>query len=440
MTDSARIPCPAGSSWMKKPVVWGMYAFPLLLCYALAPAEILICLIVCAFVVHSAICRDWSWVRQPWFVLSVVLGADIALASAATGSVHAVVQSVLLLRYPVFVAAMAFWILSDPKDRHHLARAYAWVAMWMVVGSWQQYLWGRNIMGYGRWEDGALLGPLWAPRAGQALFMTAFPGLMPVIISLTQRRTRGGLLCAGGLLVLLILTFLLISQRMPTLLFLFGTLCLALMVRPLRLPFILACVIGMGGIAVSPVVAPQAYNKLVISFEHQMHGFADSPYGMLFIRAGVMVSDHPWVGMGYDGFRINCPNPIYFRGLPALGIPDGPHGGAPGCNLHPHNYYIQVATMAGWPGAILFCLVVMAMLYPMARGLRAHRGAEQMVMCVLAFVIIWPLQSTSSFTTQPTAGWVFIALGWALAATRKGWDSGHTGADIPDKRHMGQGT
>lgn len=96
--------------------------------------------------------------------------------------------------------------------------------------------------------------------------------------------------------------------------------------------------------------------------------------------------------------------------------------------------------MAGWPGAILFCLVVIAMLYPMARGLRAHRGAEQMVMCVLAFVIIWPLQSTSSFTTQPTAGWVFIALGWALAATRKGWDSGHTGADIPDKGHMGQGT
>ncbi|MCW4591633.1 O-antigen ligase family protein [Gluconacetobacter entanii] len=420
MPDSARASCPPDLSWMKRPVVWGTYAFPLLLCYALAPAEILLCLIAGAFVIHSALSRDWSWLRQPWFVLSLLLGADIVLASACTGSMRAVVQSVLLLRYPVFVAAMAFWVLTDARDRHRLATAYAWVAIWMVAGSWQQYLWGRNIMGYGRWEDGALLGPLWAPRAGQALFMTAFPGLMPVIISLAQRRTRGGLLCAGGLLVLLVLTFLLISQRMPTLLFLFGTLCVALMVRSLRLPFVLACMIGAGGIALSPVVAPQAYNKLVISFEHQMHGFADSPYGMLFIRAGVMVSDHPLVGMGYDGFRINCPNPIYFRGLPALGIADGPHGGAPGCNLHPHNYYIQVATMAGVPGMVLFCLLVIALLRPMARGLRAHMGVEQMVMCVLAFVIVWPLQSTSSFSTQPTAGWVFIALGWALAATRGG--------------------
>ncbi|WP_239029691.1 O-antigen ligase family protein [Novacetimonas pomaceti] len=408
-----RLSCAA---WMKRLAVWGTFTFPLLLCYALAPSEILMCVIAGAFVVRSALCREWGWLRQPWFVFSLILGIDIVLASAYVGSGHAVLQSVLLVRYPVFVAAMACWVLTDPQDRRRLRVAYAIVAVWIVAGSWQQYICGRNLMGYGRWEDGALLGPLWAPRAGQALFMTAFTGLMPAILSLAQRRNRSGLVYAGCILVLLVLTFLLISQRMPTLLFLFGTLCLALLVRSLRGPFILACLVGVAGIALSPVVAPQAYNKLVISFEHQMHHFADSPYGMLFIRAMVMLKDHPWIGFGYDGFRINCPNPAYFHGLPALGIPDGPHGGAPGCNLHPHNYYLQVATMAGWPGCALFCLVVACLLRPMAAVLRrGHMTAGQMVPCVLAFVIVWPLQSTSSFSTQPTAGWVFLALGWALA-------------------------
>jgi hypothetical protein len=34
------------------------------------------------------------------------------------------------------------------------------------------------------------------------------------------------------------------------------------------------------------------------------------------------------------------------------------------------------------------------------------------------FVQLWPVQSTTAFTSMPMGGWFFLLLGWALAETR----------------------
>ncbi|QHC37177.1 O-antigen ligase domain-containing protein [Komagataeibacter xylinus] len=402
--------------WMRWIATGLVIPMPLLLLYALAPAEIVMTTVAVLFVAHCVLRRDGGWLRQGWVAAAGLLWAQIVLASLLAG--QGVTQAVMFMRYFVFVAALQNWVLSDPRTRRMLAWAYGAVAVWLVAGCWQQYLCGRNFMGYGRWEDGALLGPLWAPRAGQALVMTALPGLFPQVIDLARREGARGRVMAGALLLGLVVTMVLIAQRMPLLRLLLAMGLCSLLVPRLRAVAGAAVVAGAGAVALSPLLAPQAYHKLVLNFVTHMQGFADSPYGMLFIRAGVMIERHPWFGLGFDGFRHACPDPAYFHGLPWLGVSEGVHGAAVGCNMHPHNFYLLMGTMGGVPAMVLFAAFAACVLARAWRGLAAAtatRDPQRLMLAVACVVVLWPLQSTSSFLTQPTGGWLFMILGWALA-------------------------
>ncbi|WP_308720563.1 O-antigen ligase family protein [Komagataeibacter xylinus] len=402
--------------WMRRIATGLVMPMPLLLLYALAPAEIAMTTVAVLFVAHSLLKRDWTWLRQGWVAAAALLWVQIVLASLLAG--HGVMQAIAFVRYFVFVAALQHWVLPDPRTRQMLVRAYGAVAIWLVAGCWQQYLCGRNFMGYGRWADGALLGPLWAPRAGHALVMTALPGLFPLAIDRARREGARGRIMAGALLVGLVVTMVLIAQRMPLLRLLLAMGLCGLLVPRLRAVVGVTGVLGAGAVALSPLLAPQAYHKLVLNFVAHMQGFADSPYGMLFIRAGVMIERHPWFGLGFDGFRHACPDPAYFHGLPWLGVREGVHGAAVGCNLHPHNFYLLMGTMGGVPAMVLFAAFAACVLARAWRGLgaaTATRDPQRLMLAVACVVVLWPLQSTSSFLTQPTAGWLFMAIGWALA-------------------------
>lgn len=402
--------------WMRRVVTGLVIPMPLLLLYALAPAEIVMTGVAVLFAVHCIMCRDWCWLRQAWVIVAGLLWGDIVLSSAMTGTVHTVMQALCLVRYFVFVAALQHWVLPDPHIRGVLLRAYGAVALWLVVGCWQQYLCGRNFMGYGRWEDGALLGPLWAPRAGQALVMTGLPTLFPYAIRLAMREGGRGRVMAAGLLLGLVLTMVLVAQRMPLLCLLAGMAAVGIVVPRLRGGVVAVVLLGAVGIGLSPVLAPQAYHKLVVNFLMHMQGFAQSPYGMLFIRAGVMIWHHPWLGLGFDGFRHACPDPAYFHGLPWLGVAEGTYGGAGGCNLHPHNYYLLMGTMGGVPAMILFIAMAICWLKAICAGIIPMRDPQRLMLAITCGIVFWPVQSTSSFLTQPSAGWMFMAIGWALAA------------------------
>ncbi|BAK83261.1 O-antigen ligase family protein [Komagataeibacter medellinensis] len=403
--------------WMLRVATALVLPMPLLLLYALAPAEIVMTAVAIMFMAHCVLCRHWCWLRQAWVVVAALLWGDIVLCAGLAEGMRGVMHAVGFGRYFVFVAGLQVWVLPQAIVRQQLARAYGWVALWLVAGCWQQYLCGRNFMGYGRWADGALLGPLWAPRAGYALVMTALPGLFPHFIRLSGQSGARGRPMVVAMLLGLALTMVLVAQRMPLVHMLAAMGVVGLVVPRLRAGVLAVMVMGAGEIALLPVLSPQAYDKLVVNLVAHMHAFADSPYGMLFIRAGVMIARHPWFGLGFDGFRHACPDPAYFHGLPWLGVAEGAYGGAAGCNLHPHNFYLLVGTMGGLPAMGLFGVLVVCLLAPIWRGLAAAHDPQRLMLAVTVTLELWPVQSTSSLLTQPTAGWLFMAVGWALAVS-----------------------
>jgi len=391
---------------------------PVTLLHARAGAEILIPVIDALFIAAMVRQRATAWATRPWFLLSGAWWLWEVLCTlpgiGQTGTYN-LVEALALIRLILFAAALESWILTGP-----LARRLAWLGvalscLWIGIEVWQQFLTGRNIFGDHRWPDGALTGPFWEPRAGAPFAHLLCAALLPVVLPLLNRvaaPTRAG---AVALAVLGIATTILIGQRMPTMLALLALLTSCLFIRRLRPAAAIAVGLGAVLLAATPVISPPTYAKLVLHFFHQMQSFALSPYGQLYTRAATMGLASPWHGYGFDGFKLLCPQPAFAGGFPAFGIAPTQLGlGA--CNIHPHNFYLQAFTDAGWPGLALFAAMNLSWLATLAHGLWRNPDPLRVGLFAGVLTYAWPLASTDSFAVLPHAGWLYLLLGLGLAA------------------------
>jgi O-antigen ligase len=390
---------------------------PVPLFWSRAAADAALTAIAALFLLRCWLAADGSPFRTGWFRVAVALWIWLVAVSVQAGSLSSVEQAFVLIRLIVFALALDHWVLPPAPARRWLFRVFAALAALMIVECWQQYLTGVNLAGYPRWGDGALTGPFGTPRAGSAYIALFFPALLPVVTTGLARRDAWARVSAIALLVLGVATMLLIGQRMPALLMLLGLLATGLLLRQFRLPVLLALLVGALVVAATPVISPPTFQKLVLHFAEQMRHFPTSNYGVLYVRALVILEAHPWLGLGADGFRHGCADPRYFHGIPWLGVGDADQGGLLGCNLHPHNYYLELATDGGVPGLILFVALVAAWFRRLARPLGSGAGTS-VALFVSALVQLWPLASTTALFVLPTAGWVFLTLGWGLADER----------------------
>jgi O-antigen ligase len=190
-----------------------------------------------------------------------------------------------------------------------------------------------------------------------------------------------------------------------------------LLFRQVRLPVVLTLLVSAGVLAALPVVSPPTFAKLVLRFTDQVGHFWETQYGLIFGRAVTMIQAHPWMGLGWDGYRNFCMDPAYLTGVSWL--PIGNPADPLGCSIHPHNYWLQVATSAGLPGLALFVALIGLWLWRLGSGGAGYRGNNrQAALLVILIVMMWPIASATSLFTVPNAGWVFLMAGWGLAEAR----------------------
>ena len=356
----------------------------------------------------------WSWAGRPWHALALAFWVWQIATSIARGDGHQIIESVVLIRLFVFLAALEFWVLDSAFAR----RWFGWVvfatALWVGIECWQQYLTGFNAFHEPRWGDGSLTGPIRKPRAGETFVLLAFPAFLPVLVPLLERPARWARIAGGAGVAMLLVTQVLIGQRMPTLLMLLGLAVAGLGLRRLRLPVAAALAVGVALAALTRFVSPPTYYKLVVHFAQQMSHFMATQYAALFERALAMIAAHPWLGLGFDGFRDHCLDAAYRHQLAWFPVADPTS--ALGCSIHPHNYYLQVATGAGLPGLALFVGLGIAWLWRLGRG--TGHSARRLGPFVAAAIVLWPIASTTSFFTLPNVGWILLAIGWGLAEAR----------------------
>jgi len=410
---------------------------PLALLYARAIADILLCTVALLFLLHCWVAGDWSALRSAWFRLALAFWVWLLATTLWLGEPPAIVQALVVGRLFLFALALEHWVLTPATTRRRLRWVIIAIAVWIAAESWRQYLLGTNLAGYPRWGDGALTGPFEKPRAGGTYLVVFFPAFLPLIMDRLGRPDRRAQLAGVLLLGLAVATMVLIGQRMPALLLVLGLLACGLLLRRFRLPMLLAMLAGALLLAATPVLSPPTFQKLVLHFLDQMRHFVTSNYGLLYTRALVMLAAHPWLGLGFDGFRHGCADPQYFLGISWLNVTAEQSGGVAGCNLHPHNYYLEMATDAGLPGLALFAALAVLWLRLLARRLAHGADSLRVALFVAALLALWPLASTTALFVVPTSGWLFLMLGWGLAEARAAGAAREGVADVAASSHAG---
>ena len=401
-------------TWSRHTALAATLLLPPVLIYSRSLGDALLSLTALLFLAQRVTERDWRWMATPWTALALTFWAWQLAVTLAQGDGHQTIEAVVLLRLFVFAAAMETWVLADARARRWLGVVVLATALWIGIECWQQYLTGTNVFGVPRWGDGSLTGPFFTAQAGGTFMFLFFPAFLPWLSRRFASQQAADRWAGGAALVLLVSTQVLIGQRMPTLLLGFGLCLTALLLPGLRRPVAIAVAAGAVLAALTPILSPPTYAKLVVHFANQMDHFLATQYAQLFERATVMVVAHPWLGLGFDGFRDHCLDRIYWHNLPWFAVVDP--ASRLGCNIHPHNYYLQVATGAGLPGLALFVLLGIAWLWRLGRG--AGVSARRVGLLVAAAITLWPIASTTSLFTLPNAGWVFLMIGWGLAEAR----------------------
>ncbi len=394
---------------------------PVFMLHAFVLAEGAIALICVTFLTRSALLHEWQWARQGWFPLAMIWWLWLVFCSLpgiGQGGAHSLAEALLVVRYLVLVAALEYLVLRDPTARRWMANVVSACAAYIAVQTLIQFSFGANLFGAHRWGDGELTGPFTKPRAAAPLSRLLFPALLPPVAMLLQTPTFRRRFAAAALTVVAFAVVILIGQRMPLLLTILGMLVSALLLRQLRPIALAALVLGAVLLAASPIVAPPTFYRLVTKFSTQMETFPSSPYGLLAARAVAMVEQHPWIGRGYDGFRDGCADPRYFHGWTWPTNPADDGGGLDGCNIHPHNHYMQAATDAGLPGLLLFSALVVTWLAMLGRGLWRDPEPLRVGLFVAFLIQQWPLASTSNAFAIELGGLSFLLLGFGLAAAR----------------------
>ena len=400
---------------------------PPLLLHAHGIAEVAIAIADLCFLARSAITRDWAWVRTPWLLFGwawwgwlIICSLPIPALDLGEGGARSLIQAVVLVRFLVLVAAMQHAILRAPDTRRWLYWIVAASAAYIAIHVVFQFITGYNFYAEPRGTDGEMTGPFGKPRAGPPFARILLPAIIPWAAALLTRPgvrqlAKAWLVLIGGGAVTL-----LIGQRMPFLLTCLGLVVVGLLLPRLRWGVLAAGIAMVALLVASPVVAPMAHYRLVAKFSDQMEHFATTQYGELYARATEIAVQHPITGLGAEGYRTGCYNPRYFRPSFDGSVADG--GGAAICWVHPHNYYLEALVNGGFPGLILFSALGLAWLAALGKGLWRQPDPLRVALFAAAVIQLWPIASSTSFTSMPVGGWSFLLLGWSLAEAR--WPNG----------------
>jgi O-antigen ligase len=396
---------------------------PLLLLHAHGIAEAAIAITDLCFLARSAITRDWAWVRARWVMIGwawwiwmVVCSLPIPALNLGEGGTRSLIQAAVLVRFLVFVAAMEYTVLRVPDARRWLYWVIAASAGYIAAHAVFQFITGYNFYGEPSGDDGVLSGPFGKPRAGPPFSRIILPAIIPWAAAMLTRPGVRPVIQAWLVLIGGIFVALLIGQRMPFLLTCLGLVVVGLLLPRLRWSVVVAGVAAAALLLASPVVAPKEYHRLVVQFSDQMEHFSASHYGELYARAIQIGITNPVTGLGAEGFRTGCPNPIYF--VSSFDSSGSIGRGAVICWNHPHNYYLEALVTGGFPGLILFTALGLAWLTALGRGLWRRPDPLRAALFAAAVIQLWPIASTTGFTAMPVAGWSFLLLGWGLAEAR----------------------
>ena len=339
---------------------------------------------------------------------------------------NTIIKSILFLKYLFLYMVLRFLIEKEDLDLKFFFLISSFGVLFVCFDIFYQFKFGEDIFGLKPLEGSRKLsGPfgdeLIAGSYIQRFFLFSF-FIIPLFYNSKEKYLK---IFIFFLLLIFTIGLILSGNRMPFILFIF-IICLFFLFQHQLRKFLIVTFLFTG----LTFTIFYNFNEKVY---HNFHNFYERVNSIITIiiqndYSNPKAPDHikefvtfydtwkmnKYLGGGIKNFRWYC----HHR-------QPGIHS-KPGfiCNMHPHNYYLEILTETGLVGFILIAIIFFITLRLTLQKIFFSKGTLSYQYTFLPFLLlfiaeIFPLKSTGSFFTTINTTYLFLILGIMIGLTRK---------------------
>lgn len=385
------------------------WLLPSLLVFSRTLADITVLTVGLVFLFRSIQSDDWAWVKHTWFKLNLLFFFYLLLINTplSIDPIDSLLHAIFYLRWPLFAAALAYWLFDDPAHQRHLLIALVLVSFFVMIDTGIQYLTGQDLLGNHKASPTRLTGPYSRPIPGIMILRVLFIGLFISIFIPAFSTGRRRTVVTLALLSIGILFTFITGERMALILFLTGSLIvitgLSFAQKNHSVTILLGLTFLLGLFVTALLLNPEMAERSVYSIVNKLTHFVDSDYGLVFRAAIAAWQEYPLFGSGLHTYKAVCEE----MGILTLsGI---------ACS-HPHNLYLQIAAETGLVGLLLFCIMVVSIYFTsLYHHIRHNDWFVFSLSIVVLSVSFWPFIGGISILNNGVAALVWLGVGWVLS-------------------------
>ena len=336
-------------------------------------------------------------------------------------------KSLLFLRYIFLYFAVRLVTDKEQINYKILFYSFGLLSLFVSIDIIFQFFNGKDIFGFISPFTNKLTGPFHTEAiAGGFIQKFSFFLFFGFILLIKINDTKIKILILTLLFFVTILSIILSGNRMSLMLFLFGIFLVFLNTKTLRkyILLILVTISLMVGILFSVNESVKNYyngfyvaSKNILSvYSNKLLGSdLDIPYETKHTYLHEFESGfstwklNKYIGGGLKSFRYNCPK----RKIEAINVRTT-------CNIHPHNYYLEILSDLGVIGLILFLSIIIMSIIKSFIALKNEKIKYILSPFFYVFIAeVFPIRASGSFFTTNNATVIFLLLAIIISLSYK---------------------
>ncbi len=341
------------------------------------------------------------------------------------GNFYTTLKSFLFLKYLLFYMVLRFLVNQNILNLKFFFTVCSLASLFVCFDIFFQFIYGKDIFGFisplsGKRLSGPFGDELIAGGYIQRFSLFAF-FIIPIFFKNDLNKYQ--IFIVPVILAIFIVGIILSGNRMPFLLYLM-LLGLVLLfqkkVRKFFFPFIFfVFIIFFIAFNFNPNVK-KSYNKFYLQIDQMKSAliYGDKSYkqSKFYLREFATFYEtwklNKFIGGGIKNFRYNCHvRKNIDRNSKFV------------CNMHPHNYYLEILTETGILGLLIIIIIVLITLkltfYKKYFSKETLKNNIIIPYIFLFFVEIFPIKSTGSFFTTGNATYLFLILGILVSLSQQ---------------------
>ena len=348
------------------------------------------------------------------------------------------IKSFLFLRYLLLYFAIRLLIENNLINYKIIFFSFAALSLFVSADVIYQFYNGKDLFGLTSPYPYKITGPFHTEAvAGGFIQRFSFFLFFSFAFFTIITYLRIKILLLTSLFFITILAIILSANRMPMLLFLFGIFLIFLNNKTLK-KYILYILISVFIMSTLTIGTNEKLKNTYYSFyESTKNILSLYSYRITGVGKDLPIHRRPfyihefdsgygtwkmnkYIGGGLKSFRYNCPKRDIKAKINIPGKGESVTHERTTCNMHPHNYYLEILTDLGIVGLLLFFPIVF---YAIKNSYKALHSENQKYFISPFFYIfimeVFPIKSSGSFFTTNNSVIIFLTLAMIVGLSSK---------------------